>query len=138
MSYGPNYSDLFRRAADYVDKILRGAKPGDIPVEQPSKFDLEAVICNRTNGKSRPADVVVRWRIASEPTLLIKCRDEIIDLRATPALTCSLSVDLGDFLGDQLERWQRHVGRQNLRRPCAHERDQQPHGCRGQGESNNA
>jgi ABC-type uncharacterized transport system substrate-binding protein len=40
LSYGPSYSDLFRRAAEIVDKILRGAKPGEIPVEQPTKFDL--------------------------------------------------------------------------------------------------
>jgi ABC-type uncharacterized transport system substrate-binding protein len=40
MSYGPHYANLFRRAADMVDKILRGTKPGDISVEQPSKFEL--------------------------------------------------------------------------------------------------
>jgi ABC-type uncharacterized transport system substrate-binding protein len=40
ISYGPNFPDLFRRAGDYVDKILRGASPGDLPVEQASKFDL--------------------------------------------------------------------------------------------------
>src|SRR5262249_15534031 len=40
MSYGPNNSALFRRAAELVDKILRGTKPGDIPVEQPTRFDL--------------------------------------------------------------------------------------------------
>jgi putative ABC transport system substrate-binding protein len=40
MSYGPNFPDLFRRAADFTDKILRGAKPADMPVQQPVKFDL--------------------------------------------------------------------------------------------------
>jgi len=40
ISYGPNWPDQWRRAADYIDKILRGAKPADIPVEQPTKFDL--------------------------------------------------------------------------------------------------
>ena len=49
MSYGPSYPDLFRRAADFVDKILRGAKPADIPVEQPTKFDL---VVNLTTAKA--------------------------------------------------------------------------------------
>jgi putative tryptophan/tyrosine transport system substrate-binding protein len=49
MSYGPNFPDLFRRTADYVDKILRGAKPADIPVEQPTKF---ALVINLTTAKA--------------------------------------------------------------------------------------
>jgi len=49
MSYGPNFPDLFRRSGDYVDKILRGSKPADIPVEQPFKFDL---VFNNTTAKA--------------------------------------------------------------------------------------
>jgi putative tryptophan/tyrosine transport system substrate-binding protein len=49
MSYGPNFLDLYRRAADFVDKILRGAKPAEIPVEQPTKFDL---VINLTTAKA--------------------------------------------------------------------------------------
>ena len=49
MSYGPSYPDLFRRAADYVDKILRGTKPADLPVEQPTRFDL---VINLTTAKA--------------------------------------------------------------------------------------
>jgi putative tryptophan/tyrosine transport system substrate-binding protein len=49
MSYGANFLDAFRRTAELIDKILRGAKPGDIPVEQPTKFDF---IINLTTAKA--------------------------------------------------------------------------------------
>jgi putative ABC transport system substrate-binding protein len=49
MSYGPNYTNEFRRAADLVDKILRGTKPGDIPVEEPTKFEF---VINLTTAKA--------------------------------------------------------------------------------------
>jgi putative ABC transport system substrate-binding protein len=49
MSYGPNFSASFRRTADYVHKILLGAKPGDLPVEQPTKYDL---VVNMTTAKA--------------------------------------------------------------------------------------
>jgi putative tryptophan/tyrosine transport system substrate-binding protein len=67
ISYGPNFPDLFRRTADYVDKILRGAKPGDLPVEQPTKFDL---VVNLTTAKA--------LRLEVPPTLLTRA-DEVIE-----------------------------------------------------------
>ena len=67
MSYGASYPDLFRRAADFVDKILRGAKPGDIPVEQPTKFDL---VVDLTTAKALGLDV---------PPTLLATADEVIE-----------------------------------------------------------
>ena len=67
MSYGPNIPDQFRRAADYVDKILRGAKPADIPVEQPTKF---ALVINLTTAKVLGLDV---------PSTLLSRADEVIE-----------------------------------------------------------
>jgi ABC transporter substrate binding protein len=67
MSYGPNFPDQWRRTAGIVDKILRGAKPSDIPVEQPTKFDL---VINLTTAKA--------LRLEVPPTLLARA-DEVIE-----------------------------------------------------------
>jgi putative ABC transport system substrate-binding protein len=61
MSYGPNFPDLFRRAGDYVDKILRGTKPADLPVEQPIKFDLVVnLITAKALGLTVPPTLLAR------------------------------------------------------------------------------
>ncbi len=61
MSYGPNYPALFERAAELIDKILRGTKPSDIPVEQPTKFDLVVNLTTaRAIGITIPGTVLVR------------------------------------------------------------------------------
>ena len=67
MSYGPNLADQFRRSADLVDKILRGTKPGDIPVEQPTKFEL---MINLKTAKALGLDITA--------TLLARA-DEVIE-----------------------------------------------------------
>jgi putative ABC transport system substrate-binding protein len=61
IAYGPNFQDMFRRSADYVDKVLRGARAGDIPVEQPTKFDLVVNLSTaKALGLTIPATILVR------------------------------------------------------------------------------
>jgi putative tryptophan/tyrosine transport system substrate-binding protein len=67
ISYGPNFPDLYRRTADYVDKILRGAKPADLPVEQPTKFDL---MINLRTAKALGQEI---------PDKLLALADEVIE-----------------------------------------------------------
>ncbi|MGA7018917.1 MAG: ABC transporter substrate binding protein, partial [Pseudolabrys sp.] len=67
MCYGPSQSDVWGRTADYVDKILRGTKPADLPVEQPTKLDL---IINLTTAKVLGLDV---------PSTLLARTDEVIE-----------------------------------------------------------
>src|SRR5262249_45226676 len=79
IAYGPNLADSYRRASAYVDKILKGAKPGDLPVEQPTKFEL---VINVKIAKALSLEV--------PPSLLVRAAEVIEKPSPTPIHRCSL------------------------------------------------
>jgi putative ABC transport system substrate-binding protein len=61
MAYGPNFTDLYRRAATYVDKIFKGAKPADLPVEQPTRYELHVNLKTaKALGLTIPQTILIR------------------------------------------------------------------------------
>src|SRR5262249_17346619 len=114
MSYGANLPDLWRRAAELVDKILRGAKPADIPVEQPTKFDL---VINITTAKA--------LGLAIPESFLLRA-DEVIEGRAASSSGCSAAAPHGHSRRARSSRrcrWWGSSTRYRFMRPgisCAH------------------
>ena len=121
MSYAPNSADLFRRAAVYVDKILKGAKPAELPVEQPKKFEF---IINLKAAKQigltippnvlASADRVIRWLKPSAQTCPERCRRIENPKSLGDSTECLGESGEGNKIARSTEQgawsWERHTG----------------------------